>query len=485
MSLRVRLWLAFLTAAGLAVLVVGARAGWWAYKAYGIVREINALPADVLRTVHAEYTAISLRVNGDVREMNDALLRYAASDRPSDLKLFQEKSGQFRIWINQQRRFAQQAKLVIVQPVGLTVDVGPLLNEIDQTFDQYLRDAKPVLTTPHPQGAKEALDLVAKVNESSLKLLSLASQAHAQAEALSFFFGASTKWWPAFHSLILASHIVLGSLSIICILLAVWLLIVIYRLAVVPLHTKLRESRAISEKREKLAHFGELAAGLAHEIRNPLTAINARLFTLQRSVPKATPEFEDSMVIRAEINRLDRIVKDFLKMARPGQPNPVPVSAVSLLAEVRDLLAPGLEKHSIELQINSVSDTTFRADPQQLKQVLINLIQNAAESIDHDGSITLSAHHENRRLKGQPADVVIIEVTDTGPGIPATVQQHLFDPFFSTKDGGTGLGLPISAGIVAAHGGTLNFRNPIGRGATFEIILPVSGPASDGNTPHP
>jgi signal transduction histidine kinase len=88
-------------------------------------------------------------------------------------------------------------------------------------------------------------------------------------------------------------------------------------------------------------------------------------------------------------------------------------------------------------------DTQFQADPQQLKQVMINLIQNAAESIGQNGVITLGARDGDYRFKGQNQKVVIIEITDTGPGIPATVQEHLFDPFFSTKDGGTGWVCPF------------------------------------------
>ena len=116
----------------------------------------------------------------------------------------------------------------------------------------------------------------------------------------------------------------------------------------------------------------------------------------------------------------------------------------------------------------------FLADPQQMKQVLINLIQNAADSIEVDGVITLRARHETRRFHEETTEVVVLEVSDTGSGIPADVQKRLFDPFFSTKTGGTGLGLSIAAQIVDNHHGKLEFHTEAGRGTSFSIVLPAA-----------
>jgi signal transduction histidine kinase len=104
--------------------------------------------------------------------------------------------------------------------------------------------------------------------------------------------------------------------------------------------------------------------------------------------------------------------------------------------------------------------------------VLINLIQNAADSIGHDGTITLRARLDSKRLTDHLTDVVVLEVTDTGRGIPPEVQKRLFDPFFSTKDSGTGLGLPIAARIVEKHGGALQYQTQVNHGTTFGIVLP-------------
>jgi signal transduction histidine kinase len=240
------------------------------------------------------------------------------------------------------------------------------------------------------------------------------------------------------------------------------------------LRRQLVESRAIIERQEKLASLGVLAAGVAHEIRNPLTAIKARLFTQQKLLAAGSAEFEDSTVIGNEINRLEKIVRDVLQFAKPADPKLMKVEAAAPLRDARDFLAPQLEKRGIALKLGSLAEANVNVDPAQLKQVLINLIQNAAESIGENGTVTLSAVCDTRRLNGHPQSTVILEVTDTGKGIASDVQKRLFDPFFSTKETGTGLGLTIAARIIEKHGGALEFRTQVNRGTTFGIVLPRS-----------
>jgi two-component system NtrC family sensor kinase len=109
-----------------------------------------------------------------------------------------------------------------------------------------------------------------------------------------------------------------------------------------------------------------------------------------------------------------------------------------------------------------------------MKQVLINLLQNAVESIGRNGTITLRARPERKWLLGAEKEVVVLEVADTGKGIPADVGKRLFDPFFTTKEGGTGLGLSIAAQIVAKHGGSLQYQTQVNRGTIFGIVLPLA-----------
>jgi signal transduction histidine kinase len=143
-----------------------------------------------------------------------------------------------------------------------------------------------------------------------------------------------------------------------------------------------------------------------------------------------------------------------------------------LFSRVQGLLGSQLEKASIRLNLASSPTLWVRVDPQQIDQVLINLIQNAAESIGRNGTITLRARSSLTPLAGHATPVVILEVIDTGKGIPLKVQERLFDPFFSTKETGTGLGLSIAARIVEKHGGALQYQTEVDRGTTFGIVLP-------------
>jgi signal transduction histidine kinase len=242
---------------------------------------------------------------------------------------------------------------------------------------------------------------------------------------------------------------------------------------IAPLQVKLIESQELVERHEKLASLGVLAAGVAHEIRNPLTAIKARLFTQQKALASGSPERRDAEFIGTEIDRLEKIVSDFLRFARPVEPERVPLSPANLLHHVRQLMAPQLSASSIDLTVERVVETRVLADPELLKQVIINLVQNAAEALAKGGTIKLRAEESRIALHGQMREVVIIEVEDNGIGIQPEVHKRLFDPFFTTKASGTGLGLSIVARIIEKHGGALRFQTAVNRGTTFGIVLPV------------
>jgi len=250
------------------------------------------------------------------------------------------------------------------------------------------------------------------------------------------------------------------------------LFIMIYRDMIAPLRVKLIESSVIIERQEKLASLGMLAAGVAHEIRNPLTAIKARLFMQGKQLKAGTPEHADAEVIGQEINRLERIVRDFLLFARPSEPELVTVPAEQPLRAAQELLGSQLQRSNIHVQFEASPNSRIRIDPPQLKQVIINLAQNAADSIGQNGAITLRSRCENRVLGGRNASVVILEVADNGKGMSPEVQKRLFDPFFTTKESGTGLGLPIAARIVEKHGGVLQYQTQVNHGTTFGIVLP-------------
>ncbi len=249
-------------------------------------------------------------------------------------------------------------------------------------------------------------------------------------------------------------------------------LVLTYRRMVRPLRSSLRESRTLIERQEKLASLGVFAAGIAHEIRNPITAIKVRLFTLQGCHPAGSEEHEDLQVIESEIDRLERIVQEFLNFARPAEPDLVTLPVDSFLREIHGLLRPVLAKRGIRFELDLGADDPVRIDPEKMKQVLLNFVQNAADSIEGEGAVTVRSRHDRQKVDGRALPVVAIEISDTGKGVPAEVQQRLFDPFFTTKEQGTGLGLPIAARIVEKHGGLIQYHSQVGQGTTFSILLP-------------
>jgi signal transduction histidine kinase len=262
-------------------------------------------------------------------------------------------------------------------------------------------------------------------------------------------------------------------LALLCALISgVLLIFMAYRRIMAPLPNTLPESGAAIERQEKLASLGVFATGIAHEIRNPLTAIKVRLFSLKQSYRPGTSENEDLHVIGTEIDRLERIVRDFLQFARPAEPDLKTVPITALLNNIRELLSSELAKRSVEVKVEISSELFVKVDANKIKQVLLNLVQNAADSMPKGGTVTLSTRIDRRVLLGRPTQVVMIDVTDTGTGMPAEIQKRLFDPFFTTKEYGTGLGLPISARIVEKHGGVMEYKTQPNCGTTFTIVLP-------------
>ncbi len=239
-----------------------------------------------------------------------------------------------------------------------------------------------------------------------------------------------------------------------------------YVLYVEPLRLQVIEARDQAARHEKLASLGVLAAGVAHEIRNPLTAVKARLFTLGRRLPEDSPARGDAKLIGAEIDRLEKIVQDFLTFARPRDLELTRLPLRSLLEELAALLTEPLADEDKTLVLGEMVEAEVEVDADQMKQVLINLIRNAGEAVaPHTGQIVLRTLREGDR--------VVIEIADNGGGIPGDVQGRLFDPFFSTKSAGTGLGLSIALRIVEQHGGKLRYQTGPNSGTTFGIVLPV------------
>ena len=232
----------------------------------------------------------------------------------------------------------------------------------------------------------------------------------------------------------------------------------------------LRDRHALEAEmaqRERLAALGDVAAAFAHEVRNPLNAVSMGLQRLRAEfAPAPADEYRRFVeLMQGEVTRLNAIVEEFLTLARPLPLAPAPVALDALLGELAALVEDQARAAAIELRVTVPSPAPrVVADRDHLKQVLLNLVLNAVQAAGPGGRVTIEA---------QPArDGVSIVVADTGPGIAADVLPRIFDPYFTTKSGGLGLGLTIARRIVQAHGGALEVDSAPGAGARFAVRLP-------------
>ena len=240
--------------------------------------------------------------------------------------------------------------------------------------------------------------------------------------------------------------------------------------------TKLELSQEHLQQAEKWALVGKLAAGVAHSVRNPLTSVKMRLFSMERTLSLTASEKEDLEVISEEIKHIDTIVGNFLEFSRPPKLKTQRISPSDSVDMSMQLLKHRLESYDVKVKlIRDKPLPEIQADPDQLKEVFVNLLVNACEAMVDGGHILI---RETRQVLEQEGPVLMIEMSDDGPGVPESIQEKLFQPFFSTKEEGTGLGLSIAQRMVEEHGGSLELESVEGKGATFRIKLPVSGEVS-------
>lgn len=224
------------------------------------------------------------------------------------------------------------------------------------------------------------------------------------------------------------------------------------------------KARANFERTERLSALGQLSAGLAHEIRNPLASIAGAAAILQRNRNLDAREAKCIEIIAKECRRLDELLTTFLNFARPRPPQLRLVELDSILDIVITLATHGVRDKKSILEKNTPQKLPLvECDPEQLEQVLLNLVINAIEASPPGETVTVSAE----TIDGK----VAIRVVDHGHGVDTANVDRLFDPFFTTKENGTGLGLPVAHQIVAQMGGSLVAESNPDRGMTFSVIL--------------
>ncbi|HEX5139192.1 MAG TPA: ATP-binding protein [Planctomycetota bacterium] len=219
---------------------------------------------------------------------------------------------------------------------------------------------------------------------------------------------------------------------------------------------KLRES-------ERFAALGRLAGGIAHELRNPLTAIR---MAVEAGMPADGDDGEARRIALAEIDRLDRTLRELLDFVRPRKPRLVPVDVRRLLDDVAKLLGPQCDHLRVRLEVDAPAGLTLPADEDRLKQAILNLVLNGAQAQPAGGAVRMRARGP---AGGEGA---LVEVQDEGGGIPEEVMGSLLQPFVTTKEGGIGLGLAVVAQVAEEHGARLDFRTGKG-GTTFSIRFPA------------
>ena len=243
------------------------------------------------------------------------------------------------------------------------------------------------------------------------------------------------------------------------------------------LYENLKQSQDTLRRADRLSSLGLLTAGLAHEIRNPLVAI--RTFTQLLPERYNDAEFREGFqgLALKEVDRICGLINDLLSFARPSRPN----VAEENMNDVVDGIARILETEAKEKGVEITRDfgpnlPRVWIDREQMKQVFMNLILNAIQAMREGGSIFLSTRLNSRNDARHPGQFVQVEVRDTGAGIPTENLDHIFDPFFTSKDEGSGLGLSISHQIVQEHGGYVTVESKVDVGTTFCINLPIGKP---------
>ncbi|GBC78466.1 Sensor protein ZraS [bacterium HR08] len=223
---------------------------------------------------------------------------------------------------------------------------------------------------------------------------------------------------------------------------------------------------------EQLALIGEMAAGLAHEVKNPLAGMKGALEIILEDLPEENPHRSVLRHVLEEIQRINRIITDLLDYARPRPPAHVRTDLNRLVEHVVSATRVQLaNNHRITLEFQPAPELpSLIADPDELQKVVLNLLLNAIQAVREDGHILVRTSYDPQER------AIKLSVTDNGEGIPPENLDKIFRPFFTTKKRGTGLGLATCQRIVAGYGGTITVTSEVGKGSTFTVTLPLQAP---------
>lgn len=239
--------------------------------------------------------------------------------------------------------------------------------------------------------------------------------------------------------------------------------------------TRIRDLEERVSRSDRLAALGTVAAGVAHEIRNPLAGLRgaAQLLEGEGAFPPSFKEY--TSVIIKEVDRLAAIVERLLSFASPRSPVLRPCNLHEILDSLLFLEQAPLRARGVTVQRTYDPQLPeILADPAEIRQLFLNLIRNGVEAMPSGGELTLKTRYERSSQRCRGLSVAVAEIVDQGGGIDPEIERHLFTPFFTTKEGGTGLGLAICLRIVEDHGGAMEAMSQPGRGSSFRVMLPLA-----------
>jgi signal transduction histidine kinase len=231
---------------------------------------------------------------------------------------------------------------------------------------------------------------------------------------------------------------------------------------------RLRQAQEKLVSTAKLAFAGELAAGVAHEVRTPLTVMRSSAqMLLDSPSPRSVSDAELLATLVAEVDRIEHVVSGLVELAKPGPQRLEATRVDDVLARVARFLNRQAQAEGVTIQTEFAETKPALCDPDQIYQVVLNLAVNALQALQGGGRIML-------RTLNNGDDMTCFEVEDDGPGIPEELAVRIFDPFVTGRDGGTGLGLALVRRVVESHHGTVELRNPVSRGTAFRVCLPAA-----------
>jgi signal transduction histidine kinase len=247
---------------------------------------------------------------------------------------------------------------------------------------------------------------------------------------------------------------------------------------------------------EKLATVGQVAAEIAHEVGTPLNVIGGRARTLAKRPDDSAEVQKNAEIITDQVGRITKIIRQVLDASHKSRPSLSEVDVTRVVREALSFVEELIKRQNIEVNVRAAPDLRpIPGDPDEIQQVCLNLVMNAIHAMKGGGSLTIDLEQRVRRKEGlalsPPSPYLMLQVSDTGPGIPVADRDKIFEPFFTTKDPGqgSGLGLAVSKGIVKDHQGWIEVDDAPKGGAVLRVFLPVGGvaerPQTDGDTPAP